>query len=168
MSLLSFTAHWITESFERKCAVLNVLPLEESHTGEYLASKYTEMLSAWEIPIERVHLVLRDNAASMEKAMRDALLPSFGCFVQLVVEEGVIAQRAVTDILTTCRKAVGHFKHSATAYNHFHEIQKRLGIATHRLQQDIKTRWNSSYYMLQSVLELPTDITELTHLTSLI
>ena len=97
--------------------------------------------------------------------MRDALLPSFGCFahtLQLVVEEGVIAQRAVTDILTTCRKVVGHFKHSATAYNHFHEIQKRLGIATHRLQQDIKTRWNSSYYMLQSVLELPTDITELT------
>ena len=135
-SLLSFTAHWITESFERKCAVLNVLPLEESHTGEYLASKYTEMLSAWEIPIERVHLVLRDNAASVEKAMRDALLPSFGCFahtLQLVVEEGVIAQRAVTDILTTCRKVVGHFKHSATAYNHFHEIQKRLGIATHKI-----------------------------------
>lgn len=71
-SLLSFTTHWLTESFQQKSAVLNVLPLEESHTGLYLASKYAEMLSKWEIPLERVHLVLRDNASSMEKAMRDA------------------------------------------------------------------------------------------------
>lgn len=53
-----------------------------------------------------MHLVLRENAASMEKAMRDASLPSFGCFahsLQLVVEEGVTSQRAVIDILSICR-----------------------------------------------------------------
>uniref|UniRef100_A0A1X7U1V4 Uncharacterized protein n=1 Tax=Amphimedon queenslandica TaxID=400682 RepID=A0A1X7U1V4_AMPQE len=32
-SLLSFTALWLTDSFQQKCAVLNDLPLEESHTG---------------------------------------------------------------------------------------------------------------------------------------
>ena len=53
-SLLSFTAHWLTESFQQECAVLNVLSLEDSHTGLYLASKYKEMLSKWEIPRERV------------------------------------------------------------------------------------------------------------------
>lgn len=30
---LSFTAQWLTESFQQKSAVLNVLPLENSHTG---------------------------------------------------------------------------------------------------------------------------------------
>ena len=38
-SLLSFTVRWLTESFERKTAVLNVTPLDGSHTGEYLAIK---------------------------------------------------------------------------------------------------------------------------------
>ena len=83
-----------------------------------------------------VHLVLQDNAADMEKAMHDASLPSFGC----VVEEGVTSQRAVIDILSICSKSVGHFKHSTTAYSHFHEIQKLFEIPIHRLQQDIPTR----------------------------
>lgn len=58
-SLMSFTAHWIdANDFKRKSAVLHVLPLEESHTGEYLAQKYLEMLDSWNIRKEQVHLVL--------------------------------------------------------------------------------------------------------------
>ena len=111
-ALLSLTAHWLTESFERMSAVLNVLPLDESHTGQYLAKKYEEMLASWKIPLNEVHLVLRDNAANMVKAMRDSALPSFGCFahsLQLVVNDEVLAQQAVLDLLATCRKIVGHF-----------------------------------------------------------
>ena len=112
-SLLSLTAHWITDSFVRKSAVLQVLPLEESHTGQNLAEKYLEMLADWEIRLDQVHLVLRDNAANMAKAMRDASLPSTGCFahtLQLVVRDGVLSQRVVTETLAVCRKIVGHFK----------------------------------------------------------
>ena len=64
-SLLSLTAHWITDSFERKSAVLHVLPLEGSHMGEHLAEKYLEMLADWEIRLDQVHLVLCNNAAKM-------------------------------------------------------------------------------------------------------
>ncbi len=39
-SLRSLTAHWLSESFERKSAVLNVIPL--AHTGQYLAKKYED------------------------------------------------------------------------------------------------------------------------------
>ena len=42
-SLLSFTAHWITNDFQRMSAVLNVKLLEESHTGVHL-SKHNEIL----------------------------------------------------------------------------------------------------------------------------
>ena len=92
----------------------------------------------------------------MVKAMREASLPSFGCFahsLQLVVEDGVLSQRAVIDVLATCRKIVGHFKHSTVAYSRLCSIQERLDIPQHRLQQDIRTRWNSSLYMVQSVIE---------------
>ena len=46
------------------------------------------MLSNWQISKENVHLFLRDNAANMERAMKDAGVVSFGCFahsLQLVV-----------------------------------------------------------------------------------
>ena len=155
-SLLSLTAHWLTDSFARKTVVLHIQLLEEAHTGVYLAEKLTDMLDSWEIPMNKVHLVLRDNGANMVKAMRDASLPAIGCFahtLQLVVHDGVLSQRAVNGLLAVCRKIVGHFKHSTVAYHRLKEIQQTLGLPQHRLKQDEPTRWNSSLYMIQSVIE---------------
>jgi len=132
------------------------MPFEESHTGEYMAGKYLEMLAEWEIKHDQVHLVLRDNAANMAKAMRDASLPTLGCFahtLQLVVHDGVLSQRVVMDTLAVCRKIVGHFKHSSTAYSRLNTIQQNLGLPQHRLQPDVSTRWNLTLYMLQVVAE---------------
>ena len=39
-SLLSLTAHWLTDDFSKLPAVLHVQPLENSHTGEYLGGVY--------------------------------------------------------------------------------------------------------------------------------
>ena len=69
--------------------------------------------------------MLWDNAANMAKAMPEALLPSLGCFAQLVVEDGVLSQRAVIDAFATCRTIVGHFKHLSVAYGHFTPLSKR-------------------------------------------
>lgn len=51
------------------------------------------------------------------------------------------------------RKIVGHFKHSALAYSRLEDIQGQLNQPIKRLQQDVQTRWNSTYYMLQSLIE---------------
>ena len=67
-SLLSLTAHWLTDDFTRISAVLHVQPLEDAHTGEYLGGIYKKMLEGWGISDETVHLVLRDNVANMAKA----------------------------------------------------------------------------------------------------
>ena len=92
----------------------------------------------------------------MVKAMRDASLSAIGCVahtLQLVVHDGVLSQRAVTGLLAACRKIVGHFKHSSLAYCRLKEIQQNLGLPQHRLKQDEPTWWNSSLYMIQSVIE---------------
>ena len=110
------------------------------------------MLDQWEISTDKVHLVLWDNAANMPKAMQETSLPSLGCFahsLQLIVEDRVLSQRAVTDVLATCRTTVGHFKHSSVAYGRLRSIQECLGVLQNRLQQDVCTRWNSSLYMVK-------------------
>ena len=155
-SLLSFTAHWITNDFQRLSAVLNVKLLEGSHTGAHLCEQYSEILKNWNIGKSQVHLVLRDNAKNMEKGLRDADLPNYGCFahsLQLVVHDGVLKQRSVVDLLSLCRGIVGHFKRSSLAYGKLHQIQESLSLPQHRLKQDEPTRWNSSLYMLQSIVE---------------
>ena len=136
-SLLSLTAHWVEQDFTKVSAVLCVKELEGSHTGSAICAKLTSMFSEWDIEKSSVHLVLRDNAANMEKAMRDAAIPSYGCFahsLQLVVNNGVLAQRCVVDLLAVCRRIVGHFKRSTLAYGTFKEIQKSLGLPEHQLK----------------------------------
>ena len=66
---------------------------------------------------------------------------------------GVLSQRAVIDVLATCRTIVGHFKYSSVAYGCLCSIQECLGVPQHRLQQDVRTRWNSSFYMVKYVIE---------------
>ncbi len=82
------------------------------------------MFQNWGIQEEQVHLVIRDNGTNIVKALKDARLPHFECFahtLRIVVHVAVIhvSQRAVTDtcILSTCRKIVGHFRHSCLAYS---------------------------------------------------
>ena len=77
-------------------------PLVDSHTGEYLAEVYKKMLDGWGISHNQVHLVLRDNAAKMAKAMQEASLPSFFWMLRpFTTEDGVLSQRAVIDFLAT-------------------------------------------------------------------
>ncbi|KAK0151882.1 Zinc finger BED domain-containing protein 4 [Merluccius polli] len=101
-------------------------------------------------------LVFLAKNLNMMKAMMDSGLASFGCMahsLQLAVHNGVFSQRSVTDVVAICRKIVGHFKHSPLAYLRLQAVQIQLGMKPKRLQQDIPTRWNSTFYMLESMLE---------------
>ena len=85
--------------------MLCVKEMESSHTGSAICAKFGSMLSEWNIGKQSVQLVLRDIAANMEKAMRDAAIPSYGCFahsLQLVVNDGVLVQRCVNESLAIC------------------------------------------------------------------
>ena len=44
-------------------------------------------------------------------------------------------------------------RRSNVAYKTFEKIQEQLGVPQHSLIQDEPTRWNSSFYMLERLLE---------------
>ena len=51
-----------------------------SHTGENIAKMFEAMFKEWLIEKERVHLIVRDNAANVVKAMKDGGYADLGCF----------------------------------------------------------------------------------------
>ena len=94
-SLLGLTAHCVDGNFQRKSAVLQAHSLNDRHTGEYIAMQLLKMLESWKVDPSKVHVIIRDNASNMVKAMEEASLPSFGCFahsLQLVVHDGLLSQ----------------------------------------------------------------------------
>ena len=83
------------------------------------------MLAKWNIKPEQVHLIIRDNASDMVKAMSDGGFEDLGCFahmLQLVIHDGIFCQRTIKDALAICRNIVGHFKRSPLAYSHLKTI----------------------------------------------
>ncbi|XP_067252965.1 zinc finger BED domain-containing protein 4-like [Chanodichthys erythropterus] len=156
VSMLSLTAQWIDEDFTLKKAVLHSQECSGSHTAAAIASAFESMFGKWKIERERVHVVLRDNARNMVKAMMEfgvTCLPCMAHSLQLAVNDGVLSQRSVADVVAVGRRIIGHFKHSQLAYSRLADVQKELGMSVKRLQQDIATRWNSTFYMMRSLVE---------------
>ncbi|KAJ4936803.1 hypothetical protein JOQ06_001389 [Pogonophryne albipinna] len=76
------------------------------------------------------------------------------------------------DIRAKARKLVGYFRSSTLAK--LVSVQRQLGRPTLKLMQEVETRWNSTYHMLQCLVDLREPVcaalaslnTEITTLTS--
>ncbi|XP_030640801.1 zinc finger BED domain-containing protein 4-like [Chanos chanos] len=155
-SLMSLTCHFIDNSWKRNQVVLNTKAMHGSHTDQYIREIFLGMLDDWGIGQNRVMLVLRDNGANMVKGMKLVDLPDLSCtahLLQLVVNDGLMSQRAVIDITAMLKKCATHFHHSVLAKERLGAIQNELGLPKHSLIQAVPTRWNSTLHMLQRMLE---------------
>jgi len=156
VSMLSLTAQWLDADFVLKKAVLNSQECRGSHTAVAISAAFEGMFEAWKIPKAKVQAVVRDNARNMAKATMEFGVKSLPCMahtLQLAVNGGALSQRSIAEALAVGRKVVGHFKHSPLAYSRLEDIQKELNVPVKKLQQDVTTRWNSSFYMMQSLVE---------------
>ena len=155
-SFISWTAHYITSEFHRGEQVFQVCPFPGSHTADAISGMILKLLDKWSIDKSRVHAIVRDDAANMVAGIRQCGLLAVSCTIytlQLVVKDSILVQRSVIDMLATCRKTVDHFKYSSLAIGHLHSIQDQLSLAKYKLIQDEPTRWDSSYNMLQHLVE---------------
>ena len=162
-AFLSLTGHWIDGEWNRRYAFLKLHSLEGPHTGQLISNNIKTILKEFNILEDRQGIIVRDNGASMVLAARLSGLQDLGCFIhtiQLVVNAGLkpSAQKMVTETISTARSIVGHFRHSTKATECLKIIQHSLNTVAspfpqHRLIQDIRTRWNSTFYMLERLLE---------------
>ena len=76
------------------------------------------------------------------------------CFahtLQLAVNSGLDSNQ-ISRLTAVARKLVGHFKHSAVSMTALKEKQQQMNIPQHHLIQDVATRWNSTYFMMDSII----------------
>jgi hypothetical protein len=78
--------------------------------------------------------------------------------LQLVVKEGVFAQRMGELLIKKCKSLVAFLSHSSRATEAFREKQAEIsGLAkpfSKQLVKDVDTRWNSTYLMMKRILSL--------------
>ena len=64
-----------------------------------------------------------------------------------------LAHPTTDKAIAVARKLVGHFKHSVVATTALKEKQVQLNIKQHHLIQDVSTRWNSTFFMIDRLVE---------------
>ncbi|XP_047145778.1 zinc finger BED domain-containing protein 4-like [Hydra vulgaris] len=80
-------------------------------------------------------------------------IPCLAHTLQLVVKDGCLDNERISLLTATCRRIVGHFKHSVKSYKLLRQSQKILGLPKHSIIQDEPTKWNSTFHMLNRLIE---------------
>jgi len=158
-SYCGITGHWIDGDWKLNSVTLGCMRVEERHTAANVASLYSQFADEWHIA-DKIRCIVTDNARNMVAAIsRTAFshLPCVAHCLQLSILEGLKASDA-SPLLAKCRHIVGHFKHSAantTELKASHScVQEDSSAPFHKLQQDVATRWNSTYLMMARLLEV--------------
>lgn len=160
-TFISLSGHWIKQNFTCIDAVLHGTHFPGSHTGANIAEMFRRMWESWDISEARRQLLVRDGAANMCVGGELAEIASIHCTVhrlQLVIEDAVLTQRAIIDLLAKCRRLVTHFNHSALACHELKLLQEEQGKVPLLPVQDVPTRWNSAYLMVERLVKLKRSI----------
>ncbi|KAK2578240.1 hypothetical protein KPH14_000768 [Odynerus spinipes] len=118
-------------------------------------------INEWGFDTNRVSAVVTDNAANMVKAVEIAFgkkkhIPCFAHTLNLVAQN-ILQIPEMQNILLKIKTIVTFFKQSCVASD---ELRKAVSAET-KLIQDVPTRWNSTYYMIQRFLELKTAVSDI-------
>ncbi|XP_051809364.1 zinc finger BED domain-containing protein 4-like isoform X2 [Acanthochromis polyacanthus] len=156
---LGVTCHFITEGWKMSSYCLTTMPLEECHTAENIAHWIEETAEKFGFSLcDNVLAIVHDNAANVVAALRIleerhgvASHRCAGHTLQLIVNNALKKDPKITTALGASRSLVEHFKRSELASTKLK--QKQWGTDEKKLIQDVSVRWNSSYYMIQRLLE---------------
>ena len=161
-SFATYTVHFLNNSWELQSFVLATRPMDGSHTAANIAEHIRSIADEYGIA-DKITAVVHDEAANMVVAGRLLDWSSEVCAahrLQTCLRHAFDDSKPIKKLLAEARKVVAHFHHSCIATQHLLEKQKvhKPEGNPKKLVQDVPTRWNSSYYMLQRLVELKVSV----------
>lgn len=149
---MSVTCHYV-DGYKLKSHLLDCFPFTDQHTAQNLAQELVRVASEWGIS-DKIVACVSDNATNIKAAIRItgwANLPCFAHTLNLVVTESL---KAIYTTVTKMKAVVEYTHRSSTASEKLKATQQQRGFKVLRLKQDVVTRWNSTYHMLERFVEM--------------
>jgi hypothetical protein len=147
--------------YDRKLCKLSIdlEELSKRHTGENLCEQLKTVLDKWKIPLEKIQMAITDDGANMVKAVSLLLgaskhLPCFAHTISLIPKK-VCEDPPMEPLISSVKSIVRYFNQSNLASAELKKLQESSNNKNNlKLIQSNDTRWNSTFYMLDRLLEL--------------
>lgn len=164
------TGHWVNNEWDLKYAVIAFQRLPHPHTGEVIQKATLKILKEFSIAAKAITITI-DNGANQVSAMNklssallEELKVEFNVLrcgahtIALVVNAGLSKFKPLIDKV---RSFVIEIRKSPKKEQELSSLAQNLKIKYKKLIRDVKTRWNSTYSMLEAFLENKTIINTL-------
>ena len=157
-SYIGTIINYINPDWKRVNLSLGISKLNTSHTGENMWTHLSESLQEWKV-LDKTKILISDSAANMIKMLEFAppdvdLVRCLNHILNTIVSDELLKGPQVKSLITNVR-AVTNFSHRSTLFaEDLRNRMEGLGLKEKTLIQDVVTRWNSTYDMLERFLEL--------------
>ncbi|KAI5617806.1 zinc finger BED domain-containing protein 4, partial [Silurus asotus] len=169
---LTLTAHWVT--FESRVrpqgqdfhcsALLGVSPIDCDYNMLSIQKQLEYLWDTWIVSSGlKLGFTVTDNQA-IGNVLEDnahTLMNCFGHNIDLIVNEAIKSQRMVQSLLSIARKICERVHRSAKAKEKLAELQKAYNLPENQLIQDVPSKWKTSYFMLERLVEQKKAIDEM-------
>lgn len=163
---LAVTAHYVDNDWVLRKKVLNFCFMPPPHNGVALSEKFYTILVDWGID-NKTFCITLDNASSNDvfiSLLKDQLntrksllcggeffhLRCCAHILNLIVQDGL---KNIDESIHKVRESIKYVKGSQVRKQKFLECVNLLSLSSKKgLRQDVPTRWNSTFLMLESAL----------------
>ena len=153
---MSFTISFINNDFILRALALENKPISGNQIAAVIIESLERSMELWNLPKAVPVFAVRDNGLNIKSAICGSAYYDIPCFfltLQLAIGDAVDACYGMKNMLSTCRKIVGHYNHSCDATSKLQAKMTRLGGEAKSLVQSYLTRWNSNYYVVDRLLQ---------------
>ncbi len=133
---MSYTVHFITDSWEYRNLSLQTAFLPSDHTGDNLAEALTTALDSWNLKEEMQVCITTDSGANIVSATRKLGWQRLSCFghnLNLAVTKSLQHDHRVTRSLGLARKIVSSFSNSWKRRRELKRVQTEKDLPQHSL-----------------------------------
>ncbi|XP_077090009.1 zinc finger BED domain-containing protein 4 [Siphateles boraxobius] len=169
---LILTAHWVTfesqvlpQGQDFHCSALLGVSSIDCDYNMLNIQKQLEYL--WDTWIGssglKIGFTVTDNQTigSILESSDHTTMQCFGHNIDLIVNEAIKSQRMVQNLLSIARKICERVHRSAKAKEKLAELQKAYQLPENQLVQDVPSKWKTSYFMLERLVEQKKAIDEM-------
>uniref|UniRef100_T1K5U2 BED-type domain-containing protein n=1 Tax=Tetranychus urticae TaxID=32264 RepID=T1K5U2_TETUR len=155
-SYIGLTCHFI-DNYKSSSLCLGVREMCQSHTSDNIVKKMKSIMTEFEIEADSLVSIATDGAANIKSAAKEIVKTPIWCIahrLNLIVNDAISRCGEVEDLVGAVRSIVTLSKQSNNFADAIRSEQLKEKDTVLKLKQDVQTRWNSTYFMVNRYLEL--------------